>query len=157
MKLAGDRDDACDLAQEAMLRAWQSRRTLRDPRAGRVWLFRIVANLWKDQLRRRQIREEVDSERVGRCADRLAIAPDQWAQQREDLVRAIRVMNALPARQRQVLYLHSCESLSVSEIAGVLEISASAVKASLSLARKRVRTQLQDIIDNTPCGTKRTI
>ena len=157
VKLTGDAERACDLTQEAMLRAWRSRGRLRDPRARRVWLFRIVSNLWTDQLRRRPLQEDVDSAAVEEHTDRFSPSPDQAAQRREQLDRAMRAMDALPVRQRQVLHLHTCESLSVSEIAAVLEISANAVKASLSLARKQMRTQLKDIVEDISSRAERTV
>ena len=54
------------------------------------------------------------------------------------------MMDTLPARQREVLYLATCEELSLMEVADVLEITPAAAKASLSLARKRMREQLGD-------------
>ena len=52
LRLCNDPDAAADLTQETFLRAWRRRDRLRDERAARVWLFRIAANLWRDQLRR---------------------------------------------------------------------------------------------------------
>ena len=43
-----------DIAQEAMLRAWQNRRRFKDIREGRVWILKIVANLCRDHWRRQQ-------------------------------------------------------------------------------------------------------
>lgn len=54
-------------------------------------------------------------------------------------------MDQLPPRQRQVLHLHAIEELSLAEIAEVLDIGSEAVKASLSLARKRIRRKLSDV------------
>ena len=52
-------------------------------------------------------------------------------------------MDSLPARQRQVLYLSAIEELTHADIARVLGISADAVKANLSLARKAMRRSLR--------------
>ena len=52
LRLCNDPHIAEDLAQETFLRAWRHRGRLRDERVARVWLFRITANLWRDQLRR---------------------------------------------------------------------------------------------------------
>src|SRR5712692_4928022 len=56
LRLTNDPHAAEDLTQETLLRAWRRRGLLRDPRAARVWLFRITANLWRDQLRRDRCR-----------------------------------------------------------------------------------------------------
>ena len=57
-------------------------------------------------------------------------------------------MDALPERQRQVLYLSACEGLAAAEIAVVLSISNDAVKANLSLARKKIRQDLKDVYED---------
>src|SRR5712692_6946834 len=52
LRLTNNPHAAEDLTQETMLRAWRGRWLLRNPQTFRVWLFRITANLWRDQLRR---------------------------------------------------------------------------------------------------------
>jgi len=152
LRLTGDRDQAEDLTQETLLRAWRHRRRLRDPSKARVWLFKIAANLWRDQARRARRR----SEETTSSADELPssnMPPDQQLVDREDVQRTLDAMDKLPPRQREVLYLHACEGLCLAEIADVLDISSDAVKASLSLARKRMRRQLEDLCpDRFPTG-----
>ena len=65
------------------------------------------------------------------------------------LERALTAMDELPPRQREVLHLHACEQLELAEIAEVLAISSDAVKASLSMARKRMRSRLSDLLTDT--------
>jgi len=152
LRLTGDGDKAEDLVQETMLRAWRHRRRLRDPNKARVWLFKIAANLWRDHTRLAKRR----SEETTCSADQRpgsTVSPDQHAIDREDVQRTLDAMDELPPRQRQVLYLHACEGLSIGEIDDVLDISSDAVKASLSLARKRLRRQLADLCpDHFPTG-----
>jgi RNA polymerase sigma-70 factor (ECF subfamily) len=109
-----------------------------------VWLFQIAANLWRDQVRREKRRPKRAhcpmDEQQG-----TARLPDQAVTDREDVRRVLVAMDRLPSRQREVLYLHACEGLSLVQIAEVLGISPDAVKASLSLARKRMRLQLKDL------------
>ena len=62
-------------------------------------------------------------------------------------------MDELPPRQRQVLYLATCEQMTNSEVANVLELSEAAVKANLSLARKEMRRRLKDIYAEV-CGRR---
>jgi RNA polymerase sigma-70 factor (ECF subfamily) len=148
LRLTRNPQMAEDLTQETMLQAWRHRRRLRDARAARVWLFQIAVNLWRDQARRQQRRPKQTAARLDQQQSPIGL-PDREAIDREDLQRAIEAMDSLPPRQREVLYLHACEGLSLGEIAGVLEISPDAVKASLSLARKRIRRQLKDM-----CGDR---
>jgi RNA polymerase sigma-70 factor (ECF subfamily) len=149
LRLAGPADAAEDLAQETLLRAWRNRQKLRDPRAARVWLLRIATNLWTDHLRRSQYRPQLlESEPF--CPRPTAI---ENSSERENVGRALAAMDQLPPRQRQVLYLVSCEGLSLAEVSEILEIEPSAVKANLSLARKEMRRRLSDVYEEV-CGRR---
>jgi RNA polymerase sigma-70 factor, ECF subfamily len=141
LRLCDDPHVAEDLTQETFLRAWRQWSRLRNERAGLVWLLKITANLWRDQLRRgRCLVARADS-----CAEEYpdpAHAPEKIAAEREELGRAMAALALLPARQREVLYLSACEGLASAAIGEVLGISADAVKANLSLARKKMREGL---------------
>ena len=137
MRLTGSHELAEDLAQEAVLKAWESRAQLRSERAMRCWLLKIAANRWHDLLRRKAARPSESSLHTDDHAS--AFASDTAMVQKEEAALVLAEMEKLPDRQRQVLHLHACEELSLAEIADVLEISADAVKASLYEARKSLR------------------
>ena len=137
-RLTGDAHAAEDLTQETLLRAWHQRRQLRDPQAMRVWLFRIAANLWRDELRRRQRPAAPRAALPADCPDPVRPPLDKLADA-DELRRVLAALDELPDRQREVLYLNACEQLSLREVAEVLGISSDAAKASLSLARGKLR------------------
>ena len=93
-------------------------------------------NVWQDGLRSSGNGDTtcLAAEIPGREA-----APEQPLQDREELRRVLQMMDTLPPRQREVLYLVAVEAMSLSEVEEVVQISRSAVKANLSLARKRMR------------------
>ena len=138
LRLTGDRHCAEDLTQETLLRAWQRQEQLKEGRAVRVWLFRIAANLWTDELRRGHLPTasiphrdlEVVCERV---------TPDRTAESKEELQRALGLLDELPVRQRTVLYLTAVEELPLSEVADIIGIDKNTAKVHLSLARKKMR------------------
>ena len=138
LRLAGDSHQAEDLAQETILRAVRSGKMPSDAREMRVWLFQIAANVWRDERRRTKHAPARAGPIVDEPAGRTA-SPVEKAIGAEQLERAIRMMDSLPARQREVLYLATCEELSLAEVAEALEITPAAAKASLSLARRRMR------------------
>lgn len=141
LRLTGDVDLAEELTQETFLRAWRKRSGLRDPRAVRVWLFRITANLWNDQLRRRRQKVARAGPLVDQLESRLP-SPEQTLVEADDLRQALRELNALPDRQREVLYLCAVEGLSLDEAADILDIAKDAVKSSLCQARRKIRERL---------------
>jgi len=147
LRLTRRPDLAEDLTQETLLRGWRSRQKLRDDRAARVWLFRIATNLWTDQLRRGRFRPvALDTEPT--CPrPSVTVASND----RENVRLTLAAMDELPPRQRQVLYLVTCENMSHADVATVLEMNESAVKANLSLARKEMRQRLKEIYEQV-CG-----
>lgn len=136
----GDLDMAEDLTQETMLRAIGKLHTLKQPDQLRSWLRSITANLWRDRLRKRlhgpllephKRLDEIPANSACRVERRLEL---------DETVRAcLSLLDRLPERQRTVLYLTACEQCSIGEIAEVLQITPQAVKASLCVARSRMR------------------
>jgi RNA polymerase sigma-70 factor (ECF subfamily) len=147
LRLAGRTDLAEDLTQETLLLAWRSRHKLRDPDVTRVWLLRIATNLWTDHLRRARFQPRT-LDREPPCPRRL---PTHAVDDSEQVRLALAAMDQLPPRQREVLYLVTCEQLSHAQVADVLGIEASAVKSNLSFARKEMRRRLKDIYESV-CG-----
>ncbi len=140
----GDANAAEDLTQETMLRACRHQGKMRNAATARPWLFKITANLWRDQQRRAKVREAFKAASAPGSTT-YTIQPDRTVLEREELARALRALNELPGRQREVLYLSACEGLSISQIANVLETNADATKASLYKARQRIRQQLEHL------------
>ena len=123
-------DDADDLVQDTLARAWAKRASY-DPARGsaRSWLLAIVA----DRARRRWIRRPKP----------VALAPTAVPEpdgHRVDLRRAIA---ALPERQRTTVFLHYYLDLPVSEVAAVMGCSDGTVKSALHDARRALARRLE--------------
>lgn len=144
LRLTGNREEAEELTQETFLQAIEHRASLRDPAAVRAWLFTIAVNRWRSGLRHKE-REERLTSGASELGARRAPLPEEELVIQEDLRRVRDAMDGLPARQREVLYLHACEGFTLQAIADILGIRPEAVKASLSLARKRMRQHLKDL------------
>lgn len=139
MQLTKDPHVAEELTQDTMLRGWKQRRQLADPAGIKSWLFTITANLWRDELRRRQVRAKAPQSEP----QKDAVQPDEPMVLSEDAKRALSAIDELPRRQRDVLYLTACEGLTPTQIGQVLDISASAAKSTLSLARAKLRERFE--------------
>jgi RNA polymerase sigma factor (sigma-70 family) len=152
-RVLGDRAEAEDVAQEAMLRLW---RIAPDWRAGEAkvttWLYRVVANLCTDRLRRRPA---MALDAVAEPAD-PALGAEARLQQaaRHDALQA--ALDTLPDRQRQAVVLRHIEGLGNAEIAQVLDTGIEAVESltargkralAAALSRQREALGYQDDTD----------
>lgn len=134
--LGGDRAEAEDVAQEAMLRLW---RIAPDWRVGEAqvstWLYRVVTNLCTDRLRARTRRRAVGLEDAPDVADDAqSVEAGMVARERMALLHA--GLDTLPDRQRQAVILRHIEGLSNPEIAVIMDIGVEAVE-SLTARGKR--------------------
>lgn len=135
-RLLGDRAEAEDVAQEAMLRLW---RVAPDWRAGEAqvgtWLYRVVSNLVTDRQRARSRRRADSLDEAAEPADE---APGALAGllERDRMAALDAALALLPDRQRQAVVLRHLEGLSNPEIASIMQIGVEAVE-SLTARGKR--------------------
>ena len=133
-RMLGDRAEAEDVAQEAMMRLWRIAGEWRQGEAQvSTWLYRVTANLCTDRLRRRKRSVPLDA-----VAEPLDTAPSVTARMQSE-ARAKALSDALaqlPPRQAEAVALRHLEGLSNPEIAAVMEIGVEAVE-SLTARGKR--------------------
>lgn len=133
-RVLGDRAEAEDVAQEAMLRLWKIAPEWRQGEAKvTTWMYRVVANLCTDRLRRGR---SLGLDAVPEPEDEAA-SPVEVIQQRSRLDALQQALNTLPERQKQAVVLRHIEGLGNPEIAEILEISVEAVE-SLTARGKRM-------------------
>ena len=66
------------------------------------------------------------------------MGPDELAEQAEQLVQAMRLLEQLPPKQQAVFWMREVEGLTYEEVAAVMNTEVCSVRKTLSLARKRV-------------------
>ena len=125
-------DDADDLVQDALARAWTKRAQF-DPDRGsqRSWLLAIVADQARGRWRRARPVEELVH------ADALTVPGA--GELSTDLQRAIA---ALPTRQRAAIVLHHFVDLPAAEVADLMGCAPGTVKSTLHDARKALAVAL---------------
>lgn len=137
--LRGDRHEAEDVAQEAMLRLWKIAPDWRQGEAKvTTWLYRVTANLCTDRLRKRR---SVNIEAIPEPEDDSPGAVD--GMMAADRARALEIaLAALPERQRVAVTLRHLEGRSNPEIAEVLEISVEAVESLTARGKRALAASL---------------
>jgi RNA polymerase sigma-70 factor, ECF subfamily len=136
--LSGSRSGAEDIAQDALVAAWNKWRELEQPLA---WTRRVVANLAASSIRRRMAE--------GRAMVRLAVGRSEpIAELPEPDLEFWAAVRALPTRQRQMVALYYLGDCSVGEIALTLGCAEGTVRATLHKGRlalaKLLRLSLEE-------------
>lgn len=141
-RMLGDRVEAEDVAQEAMLRAWKQAPRWRPGRARfDTWLHRVGLNLCYDRLRkRREVPTAIPPDRQD-----PGPAPDRGLLAAELGDRVNRALAALPERQREAVVLCHYQELGNIEAAGVMGVSVEALESLLSRGRRTLRRTLSDL------------
>ena len=152
-RITGNREDAEEVAQDALWTAARKIGTFKGESAFGSWLYRITANTAYQKLRARRGREkEVSWEsQLPRFTEEGAHAElmDDWSAKMEDpalqdeLRRVLEsAISSLPPDYRTAFVLHGVEGLPNPEIARMLRISLPAVKSRIHRSRLFLRQRL---------------
>jgi RNA polymerase sigma-70 factor (ECF subfamily) len=144
--LLGDEHEAQDATQDALIRAWQSIGSLRDPAGFQAWFDRILVNGCRDRLRRRRriTFVPIDSEDAGRPGTPDAADPFRAVLDRDHAVRA---MTGLNPDERIVLILHYWADLTLDAVAERLGWPVGTVKTRLHSGLNAIRRTLESTPD----------
>jgi RNA polymerase sigma-70 factor (ECF subfamily) len=136
-RLLGDRADAEDAVQRALLKCFRARETYSPRWAISTWLYRALTNVCIDELRRRR-------SRTAAMRASSEIAPRHTgagtAGERVDVERAL---GQVPREARVLLALHYVDGLSFGELARVRGISVNTVKSQLARGKAIMREALE--------------
>lgn len=172
-RLSGSLQDAEDLVQETLLRAWQHVETFNQPISFRAWLYKIATNVCLDALAKRPRRKlptlaYPPSEVRADAPALVAEAASTWLEPFPDELLAgvetnpearyaaregislafLAALQTLTARQRAVLILMDVLDWRAAETAELLEVSVAAVNSALHRARVRMdQTYPSDTLD----------
>lgn len=126
--------DAEDAVQDGLLRAWRKLPELAEPAAFNAWVTRVVVRVCLRRLRSPR-RRLVSLETVAEPAHQANPEP---------LIDVGRLLTTLPPRQRAVMHLTVVEGMTDGEIAPLLGIAASSVRAHRRRARRGLERQLSE-------------
>ncbi len=142
-KLVGDPEQGDDLVQDALYDAWKGFGRLHETTAFKSWLYQIVINRYRTNLRQFKKR-----------AGRTVSLADDIADDRQSRVHAARerlkaAMACLSARDRALVTLHELEGWSYSELAAMFGSSTGALRTRLTRCRHRMRETLRRYLERT--------
>ncbi len=146
LRLLGSHQDAEDIAQEALVTAWQQLPRFRAGSSFPTWLYRIVTTRALNRITRTRVTESLDL--LGQIGgDQLGDSQDETAQkvERDLTVDAVtNAVTALPPPQRVAIVLRHFEGLPVAEIAQITGSTIPAVRSHLFRGRRTLSKTLEE-------------
>ncbi|MCX6346282.1 MAG: RNA polymerase sigma factor [Armatimonadetes bacterium] len=148
LRQLSDRDAAADIAQAALIRAFESVASYNPVRATfRTWLYTIAMNLIREDFRKRLRRNEASLDIVMEIADEGVSIEDEVADHIESEELWSNVCR-LREEHRSALLLRFRQGLSYDEIADVMGAPSGTVKSWVHYALR----SLKKLLEPTNCG-----
>lgn len=144
--LCGAPDQADDLVQEALVKAWKHRSSFEPGSNLKAWMFTILRNSYLSERRKRKY--EV-SDPDGIMAEQLSVKGEQTAHM--DLLDFAKSFSQLPTEQREALILIGAEGFSYEEAAEMCGCAVGTIKSRVNRARVRL-TELTGITEAADIG-----
>jgi RNA polymerase sigma-70 factor (ECF subfamily) len=144
LRTLGDREDAADALQDALLSAFRAAANFRGDSAVTTWLHRIVVNACLDRIRRRQARPTVPLPETD-----ITPAP---ATDRDTVLDVRQALQQIPAEQRAALVLVDVQGYAVAEAAVMLGVAEGTIKSRCARGRARLALLLGHLRNPTDGG-----
>jgi RNA polymerase sigma factor (sigma-70 family) len=142
-RLTGNEPDARDLTQEAFIRVFRAWESFREGTSFLSWIYRIVTNLYRDELRRRKgvftLPLPEDNQPQDRPKSDEVHDPIAAIHERQLSATMEKALTTLTPEQRAVVVLADVEEYSYQDIADTIGCSIGTVRSRLHRARAQLR------------------
>ncbi|MGE0768887.1 MAG: sigma-70 family RNA polymerase sigma factor [Hyphomicrobiaceae bacterium] len=135
--LCGNADQADDLVQETLVKAWRSRASFAEGSNLKAWLFTILRNTFLSERRKRKF-EVHDTD--GKLAMQLSVKGEQSGHM--DLIDFSKAFATLPAEQREALILVGAEGFAYEDAALMCGCAVGTIKSRVNRARVKLAEML---------------
>jgi RNA polymerase sigma-70 factor (ECF subfamily) len=146
-RIMGPEEDARDLSQETLLKAYRALGSFKKEARFSSWLYQIALNVCRDRMRRRKARPQVSLDEMMEAGEIAPLGrgpnPLEMIEAR-DLSRTVAAaVESLPPEQREVIVLKEYQGLTFLEIAQALDVPISTVKTRLYRGLGQLRQRLE--------------
>lgn len=133
-------EDAKDVLQDTLLRAYSSLESLKDPEKFRPWIMQILVNCARDACRRRSRTASIQLDDYADCIlwrenDDEPALDSIWLQEG---------IRQLDEKSRMILLLYYFEEIEIRDISRIMGMTVSAVKVRLSRTRQKLKKLLSE-------------
>lgn len=151
-RMTGNLEEAKDLAQEAFVRAYKAFGRFQPGTSFERWLYRIVANLYIDTVRKKgRHREEslnapvrTENGELERIVSDSTSSPDNLLEMTAFSGEVQRALDSITPEYRLAVILCDVQGFSYEEIAQILQVSIGTVRSRIHRGRHQLRERLKD-------------
>jgi RNA polymerase sigma-70 factor (ECF subfamily) len=137
-RLSRNWEDAREISQETMFRAFRYLRSFDQERSFKNWFLQIMMNVWRSSPR------PLEPESLAELAAAAPlVSPPEALLGSETRSQIMACLDGVSPREREVFLLRDIEEMNVKETARALGISALSVRVRLSSARKKIRLRIE--------------
>jgi len=145
-KVLNNNEDVEEIVQDTFMKVFSKAREL-EPETFMAFLRKIAIDRCYDVLRKNSrathaIPAQEEEQDTG-FQDGDEFLPEKYIQNKESSVELLAVINKLPAKQQEVVYLYYYADISTEEIAAINGIPASTVRKQLASARQAIKEQIE--------------
>lgn len=145
-RIAGNREDAEEIAQDAFLKAYRNLKKFRGKAKFTTWLYRIVYNTAVSVKRLKKIpATSLEEAKHPGLAIQEDSETDEWIQTTERAAVLEKALNSLNEAERTIITLYYLNGSSIEDIHTITGLSAANVKVRLFRARKKMQVVLSGI------------
>lgn len=147
-RMMGNHLDADDVTQEAFIRIYKNRKSIKTASFFSCLLMKIATNFAIDLIRKKKNRfVAIDDDTTASQALKAqlidkSLGPDESMESSELMAHVKKAVDMLPPRQRTAIILHDIEGFSKDEIADIMECPQATVRSNLHIARIKVKKWL---------------
>lgn len=150
-RMMGNEEDAKDITQEALIKVYKSIHKFKETSSFSTWLYRIVMNTCKDELKKRKEATvsldkeiETDDGTISREIGDERLNPSTIVERNEVSQLVQEAISELPDANRMVVVLRDIQGLSYEEISQVIKEPIGTVKSRISRGRNQLKKLLMD-------------
>jgi RNA polymerase sigma-70 factor (ECF subfamily) len=144
-RIVQDAEDAKEIAQEALIRAYKYLRRCDLERGFRNWLYQILVNAARDHRRKRGLEAYWRSDdALPETSPAPEAGPAEIHESRELRAQLLGCLGSVSPKEREVFLLRDVEQMSIEEAARALGMSQLSVRVHLSRARQKIKVTMKE-------------
>ena len=146
LRIIFDREEALDLTQETLLKAYLNIKKFKENSSFRTWLYRIAVNSAIDYLRKRNV-ERSNFRKIEEFENEVKDfeTPEEVVDKKLTAEIVMKEINKLPIDYKVVLILRDIEGLNYEEISKIMNLNLGTVKSRLWRARNLLKERIKSL------------